>query len=79
MCRLCTFLVLIPHQNVNIYSEKAPFDGAIWDELSQLHYHQSIKKNTFLMQIRCRFNANLSWELNNKHRLDKLIASFTDA
>ena len=24
----------------------APFSGAIWDEFSEQHYHQSIKKST---------------------------------
>ena len=52
-----------------IGSRTAPFIGAFLDELSQQHQHQRPKKKhpnqyqtcTFLVQIKCNFNAYLGW------------------
>ena len=50
----------------------APSKGAILEEINEQHQRQSIKKyhlkipnETFLVQIRCRFYAYLSWDLSS--------------
>ena len=45
------------------YAKTSPSKGAIWDEFSEQHQHQSIQKIPFLMpnflvQIRCRFHEH---------------------
>ena len=63
----------IQKQNKKITSEIASSNGAIWDEFSEQHYNQSIKIRIsfiaqlahFLMQIRCKFNAQFGWEMTN--------------
>ena len=55
-------------QHFKNYAGIAPFNSAIWDEVSSQTQHQSIKRHhnecpicTFLVQIRCRYNAHFSW------------------
>ena len=52
------------------YGKTAPSYCAIWDEFSEQHQHQSIKKSpikcsisTFLMLRKCRFNAHSRWDM----------------
>ena len=56
---LCYFSIKI------IDAETALSNGAIWDEFSEQHQHQSIKKHpmsTLLMQKRCTFLHFLVWQ-----------------
>ena len=52
-----------------MYATTVTSNCAIWDELSEQHNNQRIKRhdiyspiNTLLVQIKCRFNVLFSWE-----------------
>jgi hypothetical protein len=60
-----------------IGAESSPFNGAIWDKLSELHQHQSTKKRNifnaqftlFLVQIRRKYDAYFGWVPPRIHAL----------
>ena len=64
-------LMLIMNPNKKNTARIAPCYGAIWDEFSEHRKHQSKKKSTrfraglalFLLQIRCKLNAQFDWDL----------------
>ena len=56
----CQFRIKILEK---IAKEIAPSNGAIWDEFSEQSKHQKKHQSisTFLMQIRCKLNAQFGW------------------
>ena len=57
-CRKC-YLAQICIIILKIGTGSAPSNGAIWNEFSEHHIQCAIC--TFLLQIKCRYNANFGW------------------
>ena len=63
------------------YAVTTPFEGAILEGFNEQHQYQNSKKKApylmtnqhFLVQIRCRFNANFSWAMLKISLIPKTI------